>query len=388
MSRAKKHNSNHFKLSQVILIILLIAATWYVNAWDMVTVVPKNEHVKYFSESLAGPYVVHGIEADLTRGDVGLMAWRSGGLVTTTRQMRDASTAGNKVYGGLNADFFSFQSTLPIGNHVTDGEFVYGIHSRRSHVLVDDTGKILYEPVSFEGRIQKGNDLNLRLTGVNRHRANDQAMFYNKYYEGVSRNDSTGIELAVRLLPDFNWKAGNEVKMVVDSVKNGYMHNMGRRTLISVGSSHSDFQSYRRLKSADTLSVFLGFRNPSLKNIMQVVGGGGRILRDGKEATSENVEIEGISESFLTTRHPRSVVATNKDGSKVWLLAIDGRQSSSIGMNFEEMAAYLKTLGAWDAVNLDGGGSTTLVYENRIVNSPSDPTGERAVANIIMLVGK
>lgn len=388
MSRTYSHTPNHFKLSQVILIILLIAATWYVNAWDMGSVVPTNENVKYFSESLPGPFVVHGIEADLTQGSVGLMAWRSGGLVTSTRQVRDASTAGYKVIGGLNADFFNFQSTLPIGNHVTEGEFVYGIHSRRSHVLVDYSGKVLYEPVSFDGRVRQGDDLRLRLTGVNRHRANDQAMFYNRFYEGVSRNDSSGVELAVRLLPGYEWRAGNEVRMVVDSLKQGYMFNMNGRTMISVGTSHVDFQSYRQLKSADTLSVFLGFRNSELRDIMQVVGGGGRILRDGKDATCENIEKEGIAESFLTTRHPRSVVASNRDGSKVWLLAIDGRQSTSVGMNFEEMAAYLQSLGAWDAVNLDGGGSTTLVYDNRVVNSPSDPTGERAVANIIMLVGR
>lgn len=388
MSRTHSHTSNRFKLSQVILIILLIAATWYVNAWDMVSVVPKNDNVNYFSESLAGPFIVHGIEADLTQGGIGLMAWRSGGLVTTTRQVRDASTAGYKVIGGLNADFFNFQSTLPIGNHVTEGEFVYGIHSRRSHVLVDNSGNVLYEPVSFEGRVKRGDDLRVRLTGVNRHRANDQAMFYNRYYEGLSRNDSSGVELAVRLLPGYEWRAGNEVRMVVDSIKQGYMFNMNGRTMISVGSSHSDYPSYRQLKTADTLSVFLGFRNAELKNIMQVVGGGGRILRDGKDATGENIEMEGIAESFLTTRHPRSVVASNRDGSKVWLLAIDGRQSTSVGMNFEEMAAYLQSLGAWNAVNLDGGGSTTLVYDNRVVNSPSDPTGERAVANIIMLVGR
>jgi exopolysaccharide biosynthesis protein len=55
-------------------------------------------------------------------------------------------------------------------------------------------------------------------------------------------------------------------------------------------------------------------------------------------------------------------------------------------MNFQEMSDFLLSIGVWNAVNLDGGGSTTMVIHNKIVNSPSDKTGERPVANTLQIV--
>ena len=378
-----------YKISQMIMVGLLISGIWYVNASSGLISTEKNDSVKYFSDVLEGPFSIHVIEADLTNDDLSLMAWRSGGLTTSSRQISDATSAGNRVLGGINADFFSFQTTLPIGNQVTNGEWVYGIHSRRSHVLQNDSGEIIMEPVSFLGEITLSDGATVSVTGVNRHRANDQAMFYNHHYQGTSRNDSTGVELAISLVPGHKWLAGNTVQVVVDQAIDGYFTSIdSNQKLLSIGKNHPDYEVYSSIASDDTLSLFLGFKNPELKNITQVVGGGGRILRDGVDATNENQEIEGIAEAFLQTRHPRSVVAVNQDASKLWLLVIDGRQASSLGMNFPEMADYLIKLGAWNAVNLDGGGSSTMIFNQQVVNSPSDPTGERSVTNVLMLVGK
>ena len=57
-------------------------------------------------------------------------------------------------------------------------------------------------------------------------------------------------------------------------------------------------------------------------------------------------------------------------------------------MTLVELADLLKAEGAWDALNFDGGGSTTLVIKGRIVNSVSDPTGERPVGNALLVVAK
>ena len=197
------------------------------------------------------------------------------------------------------------------------------------------------------------------------------------------------MELAISLVSGEKWLAGNTVRVVVDQAIDGYFTSIDSdQKLLSIGKNHPDYDTYKTIASHDTLSLFLGFKNQELKNITQVVGGGGRILRDGNDATNENQEIEGIAEAFLQNRHPRSVVAVNKDASKLWLLVIDGRQASSLGMNFPEMADYLTKLGAWNAVNLDGGGSSTMIFNQQVVNSPSDPTGERSVTNVLMLVGK
>ncbi|RMD98315.1 MAG: phosphodiester glycosidase family protein, partial [Calditrichaeota bacterium] len=65
----------------------------------------------------------------------------------------------------------------------------------------------------------------------------------------------------------------------------------------------------------------------------------------------------------------------------------DGRQEGySAGMSLFELAEFMRGLGCTEAINLDGGGSTTLVVASRVVNRPSDKTGERPVANALLLV--
>jgi exopolysaccharide biosynthesis protein len=70
-----------------------------------------------------------------------------------------------------------------------------------------------------------------------------------------------------------------------------------------------------------------------------------------------------------------------------WLITIDGRQPGrAIGMSFGELQALLARLGAIDALNLDGGGSTTMVVGGEVVNRPSDPTGPRPVSDAIIVI--
>jgi exopolysaccharide biosynthesis protein len=68
------------------------------------------------------------------------------------------------------------------------------------------------------------------------------------------------------------------------------------------------------------------------------------------------------------------------------LVAVDGRAPGySAGLDFEEEAAVMRRLGARDALNLDGGGSTTMVIRGTMVTRPSDATGERAIGDAILV---
>ena len=96
-----------------------------------------------------------------------------------------------------------------------------------------------------------------------------------------------------------------------------------------------------------------------------------------------------FGQDFINTRHPRSAIFTKKDGTTVFL-TVDGRSKGNAdGMTIPELAQLVKALGAKDAINLDGGGSTTLWTKGAgIVNYPCDNRrfdheGERSVSNII-----
>jgi len=88
---------------------------------------------------------------------------------------------------------------------------------------------------------------------------------------------------------------------------------------------------------------------------------------------------------FVRLRHPRTLIGLDNKGF-IWLAAIDGRQPDySIGMNFAELQGLCDRLQLTDALNLDGGGSTTMVIRNRIVNRPSDLAGPRPVSDALIV---
>lgn len=102
------------------------------------------------------------------------------------------------------------------------------------------------------------------------------------------------------------------------------------------------------------------------------------------------------SNAFNKTRHPRTAVAVTKN-KRILLVTVDGRNTNSAGMSLFELSHLMRWLKSDDAINLDGGGSTTLWLkdhgDNGVVNYPSDNKkwdhrGERKVANVVLLKKK
>ena len=120
-------------------------------------------------------------------------------------------------------------------------------------------------------------------------------------------------------------------------------------------------------------------RSAMRKDPFQAVGGGPTLLRDGRIVLwGRPPDIGG--------RQPRTAVGLCP-GRKVLLVAIDGRSHASVGATLAEEARYMLALGARDAINLDGGGSTTMVIKGHVVNAPSDGA-ERCVSDALMVFAK
>lgn len=81
---------------------------------------------------------------------------------------------------------------------------------------------------------------------------------------------------------------------------------------------------------------------------------------------------------------PRTAIGQRKDGA-ILMLVIDGRQAGSIGATLKNVQDILLKNGAYNAFNLDGGASSTMVYDSKVVNSPSDIMGERYVPNAFII---
>jgi len=119
-------------------------------------------------------------------------------------------------------------------------------------------------------------------------------------------------------------------------------------------------------------------------SIRHAVCGGPRLLENGK--TSINGKEEKFDSSIVNGRHPRTAVALTFDGDLLFIV-VDGRSKRSAGMKLDELASYLRTIGARHAINLDGGGSSSMIVKGRTVNSPSDG-GERRISNGILITNR
>jgi exopolysaccharide biosynthesis protein len=118
------------------------------------------------------------------------------------------------------------------------------------------------------------------------------------------------------------------------------------------------------------------------EGVVYAVGGGPRLVSDGE------VNVTSSQEQFKADvalgRAPRTAVGVTGDG-KLLLIAVTGRQAyHSIGVTLEELAHIALELGAKDAMNLDGGGSSTMVVRDYVMNTPSDGR-ERKVADAILV---
>jgi exopolysaccharide biosynthesis protein len=118
-------------------------------------------------------------------------------------------------------------------------------------------------------------------------------------------------------------------------------------------------------------------KKPFPTSIRQAIGGNVLLVKNGAAVPRKE-----------TARAPRTVLGLDKTGTKLILMVVDGRQPSvSIGMTYSELADEMVKLGAYTALNLDGGGSTTLVMRNpdgklRVINHPSDGK-PRSVADVL-----
>jgi len=284
------------------------------------------------------------------------------------------------VAGGVNADFFLFAPPgVPTGAHVSGGTLVTGPAGRPVFAIATDGGPWI-GTLSVEGTAVSASD-SIAVVAWNRIAATGLAWFDKAY--GSAVDTLTG---SVRVV--LNSKEG-----LVQSVdtnlaatpipSSGGVLVLGPRAPAAV---RERFLLTARARGRFAVTVRVVPLHPR-----EVVGGFPVLVRD-------SIEVPGLdsagSATFAPVRHPRTVIGTGAGGRRLFLITIDGRQPGySVGTTLRESARIALDLGATEAINLDGGGSTTMVVARagtdatryEVVNKPSDPTGERPVGNALVV---
>lgn len=125
----------------------------------------------------------------------------------------------------------------------------------------------------------------------------------------------------------------------------------------------------------------LPYEDAQVWEVIDAVAGGPVLLRQGRIRVTADEEV--FFGTSIPRVHPRTAAGRTADGALI-LMVVDGRQAESRGVNLEELAMLMRDVGAVDALNLDGGGSSTLVVNGVRVNRPAGGSTEREVMSALL----
>jgi hypothetical protein len=351
----------------------------------------------YYLASSSGPWRIYVLEIDLKHTELEITASRALdqllGREQTTSIARRHESPDRTVVAALNADFFSLTTGENENNCVIDTEFVKGtkmtespndtfdnIHSQFA-LSVDR--KLLLERFQFAGKAFIGQKATIDLFGVNDAPKSNTVVLFNRYFGSSTPTDTVKMSIDEVSLHAFKRRMDTVYALVTGKSTSG-RSALGSATLVLSGYDLPAQHGLTTANVGDTVKLWLG-TNPNAGIPGTLVGGWPRIVQDGKNIGKATDSIEGTFPSFSSQRNPRSGVGFSKDSTTVYFFAVDGRQTTSVGMTLFEFADIMIAQGAYQGLNLDGGGSTTFVLEDTIMNVPSDATGERPVGNCLLL---
>ena len=345
-----------------------------------------------------GPWVVYVLRVDLRRADLAVRHARAHdslrGRERTSDMVRRTTGAGARVLAAVNADFFDLKSGENENNQVIAGEWWKGLKVTDSPY---DTYDNVHTQLALDSRRRPSMDRFLfvarawargvetpvlTLNAVPTGAYEGTALFTARYGAATPRDTTRPVAEAPLVSAGRRGDTAVYLRRGVVASSPGTSIPRDGAVLSAYGSRMPAVQA---LAEGDTVRLLLGM-TPARRPPALVIGGWPRILRDGRDVAGEAATTEGTISRNAEVRHPRTAVGFSRDSATLFLVVVDGRSTASVGMTLVELAALMRQLGAWQALNFDGGGSTTMVVNGAVVNVPSDATGEREVGNALLVV--
>jgi Phosphodiester glycosidase len=339
----------------------------------------------YRNEKIAeGPWSVHIVRMDLRNPEYELHSMLADGVITgmttLSEQVKAVSAGLGRPIAAVNGDFYETGSKPyrgdPRGLQIVNGELVSGL-SEYACFWMDPAGNPHTDIVKSFFRVIWADGTGTPF-GLNEERPDDGAVLYTTTMGSSTGTQAGGREiilepvekekgLPLRVGAKFEARV-QRVQDVGDSpLRPGQMViSLGRRMLVDAPA----------VKEGDIVQISTRTL-PDLTGCRTAIGGGPRLVVDSKPVGGWKA---------ATQRHPRTAIGWNKDS--LYLILVDGRQPGlSVGMSFQELAAYFIKLGCTTAMNLDGGGSASMWAFGQVVSNPSEGQ-ERPIANGLVLVKK
>jgi hypothetical protein len=326
-----------------------------------------------------GPVVINIISAPKPTGLYALKPVLSNNTIlgrekVTSMEKRSSSDA---TVAGVNGDLFSFTDGHPTGGLIRGGVLDSAPVDFRSTIGIDTDGVLHVDRVQMEGTWQ--GTAQRRILGINEPPRANRTTLYTRAWGVRTPAENGGAQAIIEPFPPTTPNTPL-TGVVTQYVSGGNQPIPADGAVLVARGAQAGFLSQEA--PVGTKMTILLTLTPAWSNVKEALGGGPIIVRGGKPVFRS---LEGFTTDQLAFRHPRTGVGQLADG-RIVLVAVDGRQPGySTGLTNFELALTMMRLGCVTASALDAGGSTTMAFDGKLLNRPSDPGGERAVAEALTL---
>ena len=378
-------------MKKLSLVLLLFGVIGQVKSENFITTLtnqvgPGVIHTKVLEPHK--PWTINVLEIDLQNPYVTVESIKAGGQLGV--KLRVGTQASYHSYpahipvGAINGDFYS--ATGPINAQVSNGEIV----------KLEDlaaTNPIYWSAIGFDGQNNPSITTNLfsgqvsaqgsisTISDINTGLGSDDLILFNSYYGTATGTDSSGTEVLISAVTE--WLVNDTILCLVENISTatGNMTIVTGKAVLSGSGSVAGYLS-NNFMIGDTVALYLEL-HPAVARMIQLMGGFPAIVRNGQNHAVAGYYEEGGSSTFHTDFHPRTAVGISADSTKLYFITVDGRQLASRGINLIELADFMISIGVYHGINLDGGGSTTMIVRDEVENYPSDGS-QRFVANSLV----
>jgi len=330
-----------------------------------------------------GKFMVNMLESDLGSEYLKVEVADGGSTIVNkpvSYQTVQNNTGEKRVLGATNGDFFDMTTIkgLTYGTSIINGEIRTAVKS--STVLgITESGDCFIDTLNMNGSVVY-KDKEIEINSVNRLRWGDQAVLYTPAFGKTTQNTVNGTDIILRGV-ELPIKANKVYTGIIDRIAPDSKDTEIPADGVVISLNGKALKEFIGAGAGTELSFSIKLDKPDLKF---AASGSPRLMENGEPSPKISERADALS------RHPRTAVGI-KD-NKLYLFTVDGRQPGySDGMTLYEMAELLISYGIKDAINLDGGGSSTMVAKRQgeasaaLVNHPSDGR-ERYVGNSIQLI--
>lgn len=331
-----------------------------------------------------------------TRLEIVSAAPHVAGKDTVSHIAKANDRAGHRVLAALNADFFHVATGVPLGLQITGGEIVTSPGPKTDTFLAvnKDGSFTLGKSIAISLVLSAENGQQLTLNGINKIRAKtltNHSFLLTDRFGGSTLSEGNGIEVIIApSTPNAKLAPGQPVSGVVEAILTAANNPVppGKFILTASGSKAAWLKQHAPV--GQTLTFKADF-DQGINEALYAVGGADHrfadVLLQKGQVPPEVLDMTDVNN---LEHHPRTIFASK--GRMLYAYVIDGRQKGySDGASVLEAARYLQSLGMDDAINVDGGGSSTYVLRKpddgrlTVLNRPSDKE-ERPIANALIVV--